>query len=63
LKLIILLKKVDIYVQITKLLTDQVVISPEDDYIFYETNTTNIPLKKKNMTYIVDSKAEKKVHY
>ena len=36
-------KKIDVYVKITKLLTNYVVIFADYNYIVYETNVTNIP--------------------
>ena len=37
------IKKEDVYVKITKLLTNNIIINNENEYIVYETNVTNIP--------------------
>lgn len=37
------IKKVDVYVKITKLLTNNIINNNENEYIVYETNVTNLP--------------------
>lgn len=37
------IKKEEVYVKITKLLTNNIIINNENEYIVYETNVTNIP--------------------